>query len=94
MRKWARRLLMVTLAVSAITSVSCHRTRYIYRPSDEQVFLVPPGAVVTSSNDTPIITDDQTGRRQLDRVVLPYPAVILSEGYFMKLYRERVEGLK
>ena len=93
MRKWARRLLMVTLAVSAITSVSCHRTRYIYRPGDEQVFLVPPGAVVTSS-DTPIITDDQTGRRQLDRVVLPYPAVILSEGYFMKLYRERIEKLE
>lgn len=86
---WARRWLIGILLVSAICSTSCAaRVRYIYRPANDQVFLIPAGAEIIAPSDQKIITDGATGRIQLDAVRVSVPSILISEDRLMELFRK------
>ena len=88
--KWARPWLTVTLLVSLICLTSCAaRVRYIYRTSEEQIFLVPAGTELVAG-EQPIVTDGADGKVELSNVRLSYDGVLMAEGTFLKLYKERV----
>ena len=63
-----------------------------YRDAERQVFLLPRGAVVTAPNGKFIITDGPDGKVSLSELIVPYDGALLSDGYLLKLYRNRREG--
>jgi len=89
-RKWAGLSALAILAAFAISSTSCRTIEY--RPADEQVFILPPGTVLTAPEGACIETDGPDGKVELKETRIGYRGVLLSDGYFLKLYRERREG--
>ena len=92
-QKWGRLLLPAILALCVICSTGCiSQTRIEYRPADEQVFIVPQASKITAPQGKAIVTDGPDGKVELGEIVTGYRGILLSEGYFLKLYREKVEG--
>ena len=77
-----KKILWTLLLVALLAG--CHRS-HIYCPADEQVFLIEAGSIVTGG-----ITTDTDGKRvDLETVTVPVNSVLLSEHFFLKLYREK-----
>lgn len=92
--RWARAWLIGILLASALCLTSCATVRYVYKPIDEQIFLVPKGTELKAwASGTLITTDGVDGKVELPTLTLPYDGIILSEGYFLKIFREASDGM-
>jgi hypothetical protein len=86
MKRWAVPSLLVILVGLLSFSTGCH-TESVYRPTSDQVFLLPPGTSLVAPPGQRITTDDGHQKVELERVALPYSGVVLSDGRFLLLYR-------
>jgi len=92
---WARRLRVAILLVLLTCSISCTgRTRYVYKPSDEQIILAPAGTKLTAwASSKPLVTDGPEGKVEASTLDLPYDAIIMSQGKFLKIFGEKADGV-
>ena len=93
--KWARRLRLVILLLLLSCSMNCSgRTRYVYKPTDEQIIFAPAGTKLTAwASSKPIVTDGPEGKVAASTLDLPYDAIIMSQGKFLKIFGEKVDGM-
>lgn len=85
--KWGRRWLLAILVASAIFWTGCGPKPVIYRPSSDQVLLVPEGTVLRAPEGRTMTTD--SGGQTVEKVetTVEFPSVLLSEGYFLTLWQ-------
>ena len=60
----------------------------------DQVFLLPTGTQLTAPAGKSIVTEGPDGVVKAEKMVLPYKGIVVSEGYFLLLMREAMEGRK
>ena len=85
--RWAWMLLTAILLLSLTGSAGC-REKMVYRPGDEQVFMVPAGTRLVAPAGRQIVTDEAGRKIKIQEVVIGYDGVVISEGNFLKLYRD------
>jgi len=93
--RWVKLSLVAILLVLLICSMSCRaRTRYVYKPADEQIIFAPAGTMLdTRAAGKPIVTDGPNGKVEVSSLTLIYDAIIMSQGKFLRIFGDRVNGM-